>query len=90
MRYDMNGKLKCKEIKTGFCRRRSIQTGSSDTPIGWKSWKTTYVPLWDRMERGYGLWMAEFSAAGAQIQKEFICDLMHKNRFFLTRVQGQL
>ncbi len=29
---------------------------SSETFIGWKSGKTTYVPLWDRMEgRGCGL-----------------------------------
>jgi hypothetical protein len=26
-----------------------MQTGSSDTLIGWKSGKTAYVPLWDRM-----------------------------------------
>jgi hypothetical protein len=30
-----------------------MQTGSSETLIGWKSGKTTYVPLWDRME---GAW----------------------------------
>jgi hypothetical protein len=33
-----------------------MQTGSSETLIGWKSGKTTYVPLWDRIEGlGYGL-----------------------------------
>ncbi len=33
-----------------------MQTGSSETLIGWKSGKTcTYVPLWDRME-GAWLW----------------------------------
>ncbi len=31
------------------------QTGSFETLIGWKSGKTTYVPLWDRME-GAWLW----------------------------------
>jgi hypothetical protein len=36
-----------KEIK---CRRFS-----SETLIGWKSGKTTYVPLWDQME-GAWLW----------------------------------
>ncbi len=30
-------------------------TGSSETLIGWKSGKNTYVPLWDRME-GAWLW----------------------------------
>jgi hypothetical protein len=32
-----------------------MQTGFSETLIGWKSGKTTYVPLWDRME-GAWLW----------------------------------
>jgi hypothetical protein len=33
-----------------------MQTGSSETLIGWKSGKTTHVPRWDRVEeRGYGL-----------------------------------
>ncbi len=32
-----------------------MQTGSSETLIGWKSWKTTYILLWDRMEGGW-LW----------------------------------
>jgi hypothetical protein len=31
-----------------------MQTGSSVTLIGWKSGKTTYVPLWVRME---GAWL---------------------------------
>jgi hypothetical protein len=33
-----------------------MQTGSSGTLIGWKSGQTTYVPLWDQMQHGYGLW----------------------------------
>ncbi len=32
-----------------------MQTGSSGTLIGWKSGQTTFVPLWDRMERAW-LW----------------------------------
>ncbi len=32
-----------------------MQTGSSETVIGWKSRKITYVPLWYRME-GAWLW----------------------------------
>jgi hypothetical protein len=39
----------------GFCQKIKMQTGSSETLIGWKSGKTTYVPLWDRME-GAWLW----------------------------------
>ncbi len=45
--------LKCREVKTAFCRKRSMKTSSSETLIGWKSGKTTYVPLWDRMEGGW-------------------------------------
>ncbi len=48
------GDSKCrKEVKTGFCRKRSMQTGSSESLIGWKFEKTTNVPLW--RERGDGL-----------------------------------
>jgi hypothetical protein len=50
------GGIKGREVKTGFCRKTRMQTGSSETLIGWKSGNTTYVPLWDRWrERGYGL-----------------------------------
>jgi hypothetical protein len=40
-----------------------MQTGSSETLIGWKSGKTTYVPLWDRME-GTRLWTLMNSNTG--------------------------
>jgi hypothetical protein len=43
------GDFKCREVKTGFCRNRSMQTASSETLIGWKSGQTTYVPLWYRI-----------------------------------------
>jgi hypothetical protein len=49
------GDFKCREVKTGFCRNRSVQTSSSGTLIGWKTFQTTYIPLWDRME-GPWLW----------------------------------
>ncbi len=49
-RYDMNGRSQMPGGKTGFCRKRWMQTGSSETLIGWKCGKTTFVPLWDRME----------------------------------------
>jgi hypothetical protein len=33
-----------------------MQTGTSETLIGWKSGQTTFVPLWDQMEGSwYGL-----------------------------------
>jgi hypothetical protein len=50
--------LNCREVrvKTGFCRKRPMQTGSSETLIGWKSGKplmALYGIKW--RERGYGL-----------------------------------
>jgi hypothetical protein len=39
------GDFKCREVKIGFFRNRSVQTGSSGTLIGWKSGQSTYVPL---------------------------------------------
>ncbi len=53
-RWTWTGEFKCREVKTGFCRNRSMQTGSSGTLIGWKSGQTTFVPLWDWME---GAWL---------------------------------
>jgi hypothetical protein len=49
------GDFQCREVKTGFCQKKLMQTGSSQTLIGWKSDQTTYLPLWDRME-GAWLW----------------------------------
>jgi hypothetical protein len=50
-RYDMNGR-----VQTGFCRKRLMQTGSSETLVGWKSGQTIYVPIWDRV-RMEGAWL---------------------------------
>jgi hypothetical protein len=50
----MNGRFQGREVKTGFCRNKSMETGSSGTPIGWKSGQTTFVPLRGRME---GAWL---------------------------------
>ncbi len=57
-RWTWTGDFKCREVKTGFCRKRWTQTGSSGTLIGWKSGQTTFIPLWDRME-GAWLWSQE-------------------------------
>ncbi len=54
-RWTWTGDFKCREVKTGFYRNRSMQTGSSGTLIGWKSGQTTFVPLWYWME-GAWLW----------------------------------
>jgi hypothetical protein len=53
-----------------------MQTGSSETLIGWKSGKTTYVPLWDRME-GAWLWTLMQSGQNWILPKE-----INANRFF--------
>ncbi len=53
-RWTWTGDFKCRVVKTGFYRNRSMQTGSSGTLIGWKSGQTTFVPLWDWME---GAWL---------------------------------
>ncbi len=58
-RWTWTGEFKCREVKTGFCRNRSMQTGSSGTLIGWKSGETTFVPLWDWME---GAWLRTLKA----------------------------
>ncbi len=49
------GDFKCWEVKTGFFRKRWMQTGSSGTLIGCKSGQNTFVPPWDRMG-GAWLW----------------------------------
>ncbi len=50
------GDFKCWEVKTGFCRKRWMQTGFSGTLIGWKSGQTTYSLYGTEWrERGYGL-----------------------------------
>jgi hypothetical protein len=61
------GYFKCREVKTGFYRNKSMQTGSSGTLIGWKSGQTTFVPLWDRME---GAWLRTQLGLGKQIAKK--------------------
>jgi hypothetical protein len=50
------GDSKCRAVKTGLCWKRPMQTGSSETRIGWKSGKTTCFPLYgtEWRERGYG------------------------------------
>ncbi len=58
------------EVKTGFCRKRYMQTGSSETLIGWKCGKTTYVPLWDRF-----FWDSQW----LKIWKNHLCPSMGPN-----------
>jgi hypothetical protein len=54
-----------------------MQTGSSETLIGWKSGKTTYVPLWDGMEGAqlYGLYRVADVESVDQVQfiTAFVC-----------------
>jgi hypothetical protein len=55
----MNGRLdfKCREVKTGFCRKRSMQTGSSGTLIWLEIWSKPLMSLYGTEWRqgGYGL-----------------------------------
>jgi len=44
--------------KNWILPKEIMQTGSSESLIGWKSGKTTYVPLMDRMG-GTWLWTLE-------------------------------
>jgi len=53
-RYNMKGRFQMQGCKTGFCRKMSMQIGSS-VSLAEKPGQTTYVPLWDRME-GAWLW----------------------------------
>jgi hypothetical protein len=59
------GDFKCREVKTGFCQNRSMQTGSSGTLIGCKYGQTTFVLLWDRME-GAWLWTLRSQMQGGK------------------------
>ncbi len=59
--WTWTGDFKCREVKTGFCRNISMQTGSSGTLIGWKSGQTTFVPLWDWMEGAWLRTLKDFS-----------------------------
>ncbi len=52
----MNGRSQMQGGKIGFCEKRLMQTGSSETLTGWKSGETTFVPLrTEWRESGYGL-----------------------------------
>ncbi len=57
-RWDMNGWLdfKCREVKTGFCRKRSMQTSSSGTLIRLEIWSKPLMSLYgtEWRQRGYG------------------------------------
>jgi hypothetical protein len=62
------------EVKTGFYRNKSMQTGSSGTLIGWKSGQTTFVPLWDRME---GAWLRTLGSSFIYLA---VCALIKKKK----------
>ncbi len=66
-----------------------MQTGSSETLIGWKSGKTTYVPLWDRME-GAWLWTLAFTAYTALQNLGLFCNQGYDETFHFFRENGNL
>ncbi len=49
-RRTWTGDFKCREVKTGFYRNRSMQTGSSGTLIGWKSESVATLPPFSPIE----------------------------------------
>ncbi len=61
-------------MQTGFSGTLS---GSSEILIGWKSRKTTYVPLWDRMK---GAWLWTLLSSGS-----VLCTLYYCLQFLNTR-----
>ncbi len=79
------GDLKCREVKTAFCRKGQMQTGSFGTLIGWKSGKTTYVPLWDWME-GAWLWTLYVMKKGGEgasiLMKQWTSSRKHCFEFY--------
>ncbi len=78
------GYFKCREVKTGFYRNRSMQTGSSGTLIGWKSGQTTFVPLWDRME---GAWLRTL-ASWCILDSGPLSIIIHRNLSDGVRFRG--
>ncbi len=68
-RWTWTGDFKCREVKTGFCRKRWTRTGSSGTLIGWKSGQTTFIPLWDRME---GAWLYTLETTKKMLMLELV------------------
>ncbi len=69
-RRTWTGDFKCREVKTGFYRNRSMKTGSSGTLIGWKSGQTTFVPLWDWMEGAWLRTLASIPASSDTVESE--------------------
>jgi hypothetical protein len=75
------GYFKCREVKTGFCRNRSMQTGSSGTLIGWKSGQTTFVSIWDRREGAWLRTQGLYSETGFHngMERKFVCSWRRPN-----------
>jgi hypothetical protein len=63
VRRELHGDLKCREVKTGFCRKRQMQTGSSETLIGWCG--TT--------------WIGDLKCREVKIRKNHVCPSMGPN-----------
>jgi hypothetical protein len=61
--------LKCREVKTRFCRKRWMQTGFSETLIGWKSGKTTDA-LYGAEWREHGIWALHSAYRGCSHRRQ--------------------
>ncbi len=61
-----------------------MQIGSSETLIGRKSGKTTYVPLWDRMEGACGYGQSD----GAPLSRNYFRGFSNKFKMALIELSG--
>ncbi len=72
----MNGRSQIQGCKNRILLKEINATGSSETLIGWKSGKNTFVTLWDRME---GAWLWTLSHL---LDSEFYCLLLFLHDMF--------
>ncbi len=91
------GYFKCREVKTGFYRSKSMQTGSSGTLIGWISGQTTFVPLWDRGESlrqipfSHGTFLRYNGAQGPDSETNSISDRnVNTGALLIAQIHGYL
>jgi hypothetical protein len=85
-RYDMNGTFQMQGGESLILPKLINATGFSETLIGLKSGKITYVPLWDRME-GAWLWTQKNST---RIQFAYgLCKHINKCILYLCRYEAR-
>ncbi len=81
-RYDMNGRSQLKGGKNWILLKELNTNHSSETLIGWKFGKTTYVPLCDRKEGAWlynRLWMRRNTVERDYLMKCHHCYCLYIN-----------